>query len=173
MIFRQLFDGHVRTYTYILASRPGGEALIIRSGAGKVDRYLQLIRELDLKLVKAVDTHLHADHITRARRAARSHPLRHGGWAKHQADIVSMRVAEATASKSKAYVSTCFNTPATPTIPFVSVRRPGLHRRHAAHSAGTGRTDFSEWRWRAPNTIRSSTSSETARRHARLPGPRL
>ncbi len=64
MIFRQLFDQVSGTYTYLLASRRGGEALIIDPVLEKVDRYLQLIRELDLKLVKAVDTHLHADHIT-------------------------------------------------------------------------------------------------------------
>lgn len=64
MIFRQLFDATSGTYTYLLASRLGGEALIIDPVLEKVDRYLQLIRELDLQLVKAVDTHLHADHIT-------------------------------------------------------------------------------------------------------------
>src|SRR5690349_17793400 len=64
VIFRQLFDATSGTYTYLLASRRGGEALIIDPVLEKVDRYLQLIRELDLKLVKAVDTHLHADHIT-------------------------------------------------------------------------------------------------------------
>src|SRR3954451_10400494 len=64
MLFRQLFDQTSGTYTYLFASRRGGEALIIDPVLEKVDRYLQLIRELDLKLVKAVDTHLHADHIT-------------------------------------------------------------------------------------------------------------
>src|ERR1700755_2889503 len=64
MIFRQLFDTVSGTYTYLLASRRGGEELIIDPVIEKVDRYLQLIGELDLKLVKAVDTHLHADHIT-------------------------------------------------------------------------------------------------------------
>ena len=64
MIFRQLFDATSGTYTYLLASRPGGEALIVDPVLEKVDRYLTLIRDLDLRLVKAVDTHLHADHIT-------------------------------------------------------------------------------------------------------------
>ncbi|MFZ0069450.1 MAG: MBL fold metallo-hydrolase, partial [Pseudolabrys sp.] len=64
MIFRQLFDHVSSTYSYLLASRSGGEALIIDPVLEKVDRYLHLIKELDLKLVKAVDTHLHADHIT-------------------------------------------------------------------------------------------------------------
>ena len=64
MIFRQLFDSTSSTYTYLLASRHGGEALIIDPVAEKVDRYIQLLKELDLRLVKAIDTHLHADHIT-------------------------------------------------------------------------------------------------------------
>jgi len=63
MIFRQLFDSVSGTYSYLLASRPGGEALILDPVLEKVDRYCQLLRELDLKLVKAVDTHLHADHM--------------------------------------------------------------------------------------------------------------
>src|ERR1019366_7798084 len=64
MIFRQLFDSVSGTYSSLLASRAGGEAMIIDPVLEKVDRYLQLIRELDLNLVKAVDTQLHADHIT-------------------------------------------------------------------------------------------------------------
>ncbi|MEL0144778.1 MAG: MBL fold metallo-hydrolase, partial [Alphaproteobacteria bacterium] len=64
MIFRQFFDSESSTYTYLLASRRGGEALIVDPVLDKVDRYVQLLDELDLKLIKAVDTHLHADHIT-------------------------------------------------------------------------------------------------------------
>lgn len=64
MIFRQLFDSVSSTYTYLIAGRRGGEALVIDPVLDKVDRYLQLLTELDLKLVKAVDTHVHADHIT-------------------------------------------------------------------------------------------------------------
>src|SRR5215510_15657546 len=64
MIFRQLFDSVSGTYSYLMASRRGGEAVIIDPVLEKVDRYLQLVNELDLKLVKAVDTHIHADHIT-------------------------------------------------------------------------------------------------------------
>lgn len=64
MIFRQLFDHDTWTYTYLLANRTGGEALLIDPVREHVDRYLQLITELDLRLVKAVDTHVHADHVT-------------------------------------------------------------------------------------------------------------
>jgi glyoxylase-like metal-dependent hydrolase (beta-lactamase superfamily II) len=64
MIFRQLFESISCTYSYLIASRRGGEALIIDPVLEKVDRYLHLMRDLDLNLVKAVDTHLHADHVT-------------------------------------------------------------------------------------------------------------
>ncbi len=64
MIFRQLFDAETYTYTYLLARRHGGEAVIIDPVLGSTDMYLRLIGELDLKLVFAMDTHTHADHIT-------------------------------------------------------------------------------------------------------------
>ncbi|HEC90952.1 MAG TPA: MBL fold metallo-hydrolase [Alphaproteobacteria bacterium] len=64
MIFRQLFDGLSCTYTYILGNEETGEALIIDPVLEKTERYIQLLDELGLKLVKALDTHLHADHVT-------------------------------------------------------------------------------------------------------------
>ncbi len=64
MIFRQLFDRESSTYTYLLAAGPGGEALLIDPVLERVDQYLGLIEQLDLRLVLAVDTHIHADHVT-------------------------------------------------------------------------------------------------------------
>jgi glyoxylase-like metal-dependent hydrolase (beta-lactamase superfamily II)/rhodanese-related sulfurtransferase len=64
MIFRQLFDPTSCTYSYLLATRRGGEALVIDPVLEQVDSYLEILEELDLELVKAVDTHLHADHAT-------------------------------------------------------------------------------------------------------------
>jgi sulfur dioxygenase len=64
VLFRQLFDTESSTFTYLLASRAGGEALIIDPVKRNVAQYLRLIRELDLRLVRAIDTHTHADHVT-------------------------------------------------------------------------------------------------------------
>lgn len=64
MLFRQLFERESSTYSYLLARRPGGEALLIDPVREELPRYLQLIRELDLRLVFAIDTHVHADHVT-------------------------------------------------------------------------------------------------------------
>ena len=64
MIFRQLFDHKSHTYTYLLAARHGGEALLIDPVLENAGQYVRHIEELDLKLVMAVDTHIHADHVT-------------------------------------------------------------------------------------------------------------
>ncbi len=64
MVFRQLFDRESSTYSYPMAERPGGEALLIDPVLERVEQYLGLMEQLDLRLVLAVDTHLHADQIT-------------------------------------------------------------------------------------------------------------
>lgn len=64
MIFRQLFDSVSCSYSYVIAGRPGGEAVIIDPVLEHLGRYLRLLATLDLRLVKAIDTHLHADHVT-------------------------------------------------------------------------------------------------------------
>ena len=66
MIFKQVFDKKSSTYTYLIASSKGREALIIDPVLENVDNYLKLLTELDLKLVKVIDTHIHADHVTGA-----------------------------------------------------------------------------------------------------------
>jgi sulfur dioxygenase len=94
MIFRQVFEPVSATYSYLLASRCGGEALIIDPVLEKVDRYLRLMEELDLKLVKAVDTHLHADHITGLGALRdRTRCITVMGE-QSKVDVVSMRVAD-------------------------------------------------------------------------------
>ncbi len=66
MIFKQLFDQKSSTYTYLIASSKGREALIIDPVLENVNEYINLLKELDLKLVKIIDTHIHADHVTGA-----------------------------------------------------------------------------------------------------------
>ena len=66
MIFKQLFDQKSSTYTYLIASAQGREALIIDPVIENVNQYVQLLKELNLNLVKVIDTHIHADHVTGA-----------------------------------------------------------------------------------------------------------
>ena len=66
MIFKQVFDKKTSTYTYLIASSIGREALIIDPVLDNINEYISLLNELDLKLVKVIDTHIHADHVTGA-----------------------------------------------------------------------------------------------------------
>ena len=66
MLFRQLFDKASSTFTYLIASAKGREALIIDPVLDNINEYIVLLNELDLRLVKVIDTHIHADHITGA-----------------------------------------------------------------------------------------------------------
>ena len=66
MIFKQVFDQKSSTYTYIIASSEGREALIIDPVLENVDNYIKILDELNLELVKVIDTHIHADHVTGA-----------------------------------------------------------------------------------------------------------
>ena len=133
MIFRQLFDSVSGTYTYLLASRRGGEALIIDPVLEKVDRYLQLVKELDLKLVKAVDTHLHADHITGLGALRdRTHCITVMGE-QTKADVVSMRLADGDKLTIEG-LALDVHLHARPHRRFLQLPHagPGVHRRHAA-----------------------------------------
>ncbi len=64
MLFRQFFDAGSSTYTYLIASGKGREALIIDPVKEQVPQYLTAIEQLELRLLRAIDTHTHADHVT-------------------------------------------------------------------------------------------------------------
>ena len=142
MIFRQLFDSVSGTYTYLLASRHGGEALIIDPVLEKVDRYLQVIRELDLKLVKAVDTHLHADHITGLGALRdRTHCITVMGEQTH-ADVVSMRVTEGDRVNIEGLSLDVLYTPGHTDDSYSFLLDGRVFTGDTLLIRGTGRTDF-------------------------------
>jgi glyoxylase-like metal-dependent hydrolase (beta-lactamase superfamily II)/rhodanese-related sulfurtransferase len=142
MIFRQLFDSVSSTYTYLIASRPGGEALIIDPVLEKVERYLQLIRELDLRLVKALDTHLHADHVT-GLGALRDHTrcITVMGEQTH-ADVVSMRVAEGERVEIEGLSLDVLYTPGHTDDSYSFLMGDRVFTGDTLLIRGTGRTDF-------------------------------
>jgi sulfur dioxygenase len=142
MIFRQLFDSVSGTYTYLLASRHGGEALIIDPVLERVDRYLQLVRELDLKLVKAVDTHLHADHVTGLGALRdRTHCVTVMGEQTH-ADVVSMRVAEGDRVQIEGLSLDVLYTPGHTDDSYSFLLADRVFTGDTLLIRGTGRTDF-------------------------------
>ena len=142
MIFRQLFDSVSGTYSYLLASRAGGETLIIDPVLEKVDRYLQLIRELDLRLVKAVDTHLHADHITGLGALRdRTHCITVMGE-NTKADVVSMRLAEGDKLTIEGVSMDVLYTPGHTDDSYSFLMGDRVFTGDTLLIRGTGRTDF-------------------------------
>ena len=142
MIFRQLFDQVSGTYSYLLASRHGAEALIIDPVLEKVDRYLQLMRELDLKLVKAVDTHLHADHITGLGALRDRTQCITVMGEQSQVDVVSMRLADGDKLTIEGIKLDVVYTPGHTDDSYSFVMPDRVFTGDTLLIRGTGRTDF-------------------------------
>ncbi|MGD0531126.1 MAG: MBL fold metallo-hydrolase [Methyloceanibacter sp.] len=142
MIFRQLFDSTSSTYTYLLASRHGGEALIIDPVIEKVDRYIQLLNELDLRLVKAIDTHLHADHITGLLALReRTHCITVMGE-QTKADVVSIRVTDSDRVEIEGISLDVAYTPGHTDDSYSFILPDRVFTGDTLLIRGTGRTDF-------------------------------
>src|SRR5436305_7896387 len=142
MIFRQLFDTVSSTYSYLLAGRRGGEALIIDPVLERVDRYLQLVKELDLKLVKAVDTHLHADHVTglgALRDRTRCVTVM---GERSQVDVVSMRLADGDRLEVEGLSLDVLYTPGHTDDSYSFRMADRVFTGDTLLIRGTGRTDF-------------------------------
>jgi len=142
MIFRQLFDSVSGTYSYLLASRIGGEALILDPVLEKADRYCQLLRELDLRLVKAVDTHLHADHVTGLGELRdRTQCITIMGE-QSKADVVSMRVSDGDRVMIEGLSLQAIYTPGHTDDSYSYLMGDRVFTGDTLLIRGTGRTDF-------------------------------
>ena len=142
MIFRQMFDSVSSTYTYLLASRAGGEALLIDPVFEKTDRYIKLLEELDLKLVKVVDTHVHADHIT-AMGALRDRTNCVTVMGEQSpVDVVSMRVSDGEAVTIEGMKLTAMHTPGHTDDSYCFRMDDRVFTGDTLLIRGTGRTDF-------------------------------
>jgi glyoxylase-like metal-dependent hydrolase (beta-lactamase superfamily II)/rhodanese-related sulfurtransferase len=142
MIFRQLYDSVSGTYTYLIASRRGGEALIIDPVLEKVDRYLTLVKELDLQLIKAVDTHVHADHVT-GLGALRDRTQCITVMGEHSnVDVVSMRVAEGDKLTIEGVALDVVYTPGHTDDSYSFIMGDRVFTGDTLLIRGTGRTDF-------------------------------
>jgi glyoxylase-like metal-dependent hydrolase (beta-lactamase superfamily II)/rhodanese-related sulfurtransferase len=142
MLFRQLYDSVSSTYSYLIASRKGGEALIIDPVLDRVERYIQLLAELDLRLVKAVDTHIHADHITglgelRNRTQCITVMGEHSG-----VDVVSMRVADGDRVEIEGARLDVIYTPGHTSDSYSFQMKDRVFTGDTLLIRGTGRTDF-------------------------------
>ena len=142
MLFRQLFDAESSTYTYLLAGQAGGEGLLIDPVQGQTPLYLELLAELGLQLVIALDTHTHADHITALgdlRNATACVTL----MGEHtRAECVSARFRDGEAVACDGVSLRALYTPGHTDESFSLVGADRVFTGDALLIRGTGRTDF-------------------------------
>ena len=142
MLFRQLFDKTSSTYTYLISSGIGKEALIIDPVLENVNHYIQLLKELDLKLLKVIDTHIHADHISgMAELRDKTNCVTIMGD-QTSADVVSMKVSDDEDIKIEGIVLKSLFTPGHTSESFSFLMKDRVFTGDTLLIKGTGRTDF-------------------------------
>ena len=142
MIFRQLFDKISSTYTYLIADRIDGEALIIDPVLENVNDYLKLLSELDLKLVKVIDTHIHADHISGINDLKNKTNCITIMGDKTDLDIVSLKVSNNEVINIDNLKIKAMYTPGHTSESFSFLMGDRIFTGDALLIRGTGRTDF-------------------------------
>lgn len=142
MIFRQLFERESSTYTYLIAARKGGEALLIDPVKEETPKYLQLLRELDVKLVFAVDTHVHADHVTALGELRNATACATLMGEQSKAACVSRKIADGEVIKVDGIALTALYTPGHTDDSYSFVMNDRVFTGDTLLIRGTGRTDF-------------------------------
>jgi len=142
MLFRQLYDLDTGTYTYLLAERPGGEAVIIDPVLEQMNAYLQLLRELDIRLIKAIDTHTHADHVTAMGKLRETTGCVTLMGEQTKAECVSLRVRDGEIIHVGALTLRALYTPGHTDESYSFVMDDRVFTGDTLLIRGTGRTDF-------------------------------
>ena len=142
MIFKQLFDTKSSTYTYIISSGQGREALIIDPVIENVTKYINILKELDLKLVKVIDTHIHADHITGAGTLRDKTKCITIMGDQTPADAVEIKVKDEEIIKLDQLEIKALHTPGHTSDSFSFLMNDHLFSGDTLLINGTGRTDF-------------------------------
>jgi len=142
MIFRQFFDSISSTYTYLISSGYGREALIIDPVLEKTDQYIKLLNELDLRLVKVIDTHIHADHISGLAELRDKTKCITIMGEQAPADVVSMHVKDNEKISIENIKLTALYTPGHTNDSYSFLMNDRVFTGDTLLIKGTGRTDF-------------------------------
>ena len=142
MIFKQLFDKTSSTYTYLISSGINREALIIDPVLENVDEYIKVLEDLKLKLVKVIDTHIHADHITGMGKLEETTNCETIMGDKTPIDIVSMKVKDGEEINIDGIKLKALHTPGHTSESFSFAMKDRVFTGDTLLIGGTGRTDF-------------------------------
>ena len=142
MVFEQLFDTKSSTYTYIISSGKGREALIIDPVIEHTDEYIKVLKNLELKLVKVIDTHIHADHITGLNELnKRTNCIRIMGE-KSKSEVVDVRLKDNEKIKVESIELETIYTPGHTDCSYSYLMNDRVFTGDTLLINGTGRTDF-------------------------------
>ena len=142
MIFEQLFDQKSSTYTYIIASGEGREALIIDPVIEHSDEYSTILNNLDLKLVKVIDTHIHADHISALNELnKRTNCIRVMGE-KSKSEVIDLRIKDGEKIKVEEVELQALYTPGHTDCSYSFLMNDRVFTGDTLLINGSGRTDF-------------------------------
>ena len=142
MIFRQVFDNKSSTYTYLIASAKGREAVIIDPVIENVESYINILNELELKLVKVIDTHIHADHITGASKLKQTTSCSTIMGEHTPADAVDIKLKDDDVIKIDQLEIKAMYTPGHTSDSYSFLMNKYLFSGDTLLINGTGRTDF-------------------------------
>lgn len=144
MLFRQLFDADSCTYTYLIASNYGREALLIDPVREQMPLYENLLRELKLRLVLSIETHLHADHITAAGLLQKkfNHTIAMGEQAV--AEFINLKIKEGEKISIDGITLEAIYTPGHTNDSYSYRMNDRVFTGDTLLIRGTGRTDFQE-----------------------------
>ncbi len=143
MLFRQFFDTTSSTYTYLIANKKGAEACIIDPVLEHIENYLKAIKDLDLKLVKVIDTHVHADHVSGISKLRdKTQCIACMGKSQNASEIVSMEVSDNEKFKVGDLELRALFTPGHTDDSYCFLLNDKIFTGDTLLIGGTGRTDF-------------------------------
>ena len=142
MIFEQLFDTKSSTYTYIISSGKGREALIIDPVIENTNEYIKILKNLDLKLVKVIDTHIHADHITGLNELKKRTNCTRIMGEKSKSEVIDLRIKDGETIKVESIELKAIYTPGHTDCSYSYLMNNRVFTGDTLLINGTGRTDF-------------------------------
>jgi len=142
MIFEQLFDTKSSTYTYIVSSGKGREALIIDPVIENTNEYIKILKNLDLKLVKVIDTHIHADHISGLNELSKRTKCSKIMGEHSSSEVVDIRVKDNEKIKIENIELISIYTPGHTDCSYSFLMNDRVFTGDALLINSTGRTDF-------------------------------
>ena len=142
MIFNQLFDDKSSTYTYIISSGKGREALIIDPVIEHTEKYIKILNDLELKLVKVIDTHIHADHISGLNELNKQTECTRIMGEESESEVIDLKVKENEKVKIEKVELTTLYTPGHTKCSYSYLMNDRVFTGDTLLINGSGRTDF-------------------------------